>query len=72
LPDTKIQHAGCETWLPKRNPIPQSQARAGKDVGKRGKNFSKIESKAAKKYGSKEAGKRVAGAALAKLRAKKK
>ena len=47
-------------------------ARAGKDVGKRGKNFSKIESKAAKRYGSKEAGKRVAGAALAKLPAKKK
>ena len=69
--DAKIRNAGCETWLPKRNPSAKS-ARAGKDVGKRGKNFSKIESKAAKKYGSKEAGKRVAGAALAKLRAKKK
>jgi len=47
-------------------------ARAGKDIGKPGKNFSKIEEKAAKRYGSKAAGKRVAGAALAKLRAKKK
>ena len=56
---------------PKKKSYSAKSARAGKDVGKRGKNFSKIESKAAKKYGSKEAGKRVAGAA-AKLRAKKK
>lgn len=45
-------------------------ARAGKDIGKPGKNFSKIEAKAAKQYGSKAAGKRVAGAVLAKQRAK--
>jgi hypothetical protein len=57
---------------PKKKSYSAKSARAGKDVGKRGKNFSKIESKAAKKYGSKGAGKRVAGAALAKLRAKKK
>ncbi len=43
----------------------------GKDIGKPGKNFSKISSKAAKEYGSKEAGERVAGAVLAKLRKKK-
>lgn len=43
-------------------------ARAGKDIGKPGKNFEKIASSAAKKYGSEEAGKRVAGAVLAKLR----
>lgn len=43
-------------------------ARKGKDLGKKGKNFSKIANKAAKKYGSKAAGKRVAGAILAKLR----
>jgi hypothetical protein len=47
-------------------------ARAVKDIGKRGKNFGKIEAKAGKKYGSKAAGKRVAGAVLAKQRAKKK
>ena len=57
---------------PKKKSYSAKSARAGKDVGKRGKNFSKIESKAATRYGSKEAGKRVAGAALAKLRAKKK
>jgi hypothetical protein len=46
-------------------------ARKGKDIGKPGKNFAKIESKAAKEYGSKAAGERVAGAVLAKIRAKK-
>lgn len=46
------------------------RARAGKDLGKPGKNFHKIEEKAAKEYGSEEAGKRVAGAVLAKLRGK--
>jgi hypothetical protein len=43
-------------------------ARAGKDIGKPGKNFAKIAAKAGKKYGSVAAGKRVAGAVLAKLR----
>ena len=46
-------------------------ARAGKDIGKPGKNFSKIAASAGKKYGSAAAGKRVAGAVLAKLRAKR-
>jgi hypothetical protein len=45
-------------------------ARAGKDIGKPGKNFAKIAKGAAERYGSKEAGERVAGAVLAKLRAK--
>ena len=45
-------------------------ARAGKDIGKPGKNFAKIAKKAGEKYGSAEAGKRVAGSILAKLRAK--
>jgi len=40
------------------------KAVAGKDIGKKGKNFEKIAEKAAAKYGSKEAGKRVAGAIL--------
>jgi hypothetical protein len=48
------------------------QARKGKDIGKKGKAFAKIAASAGKKYGSKEAGKRVAGAILKKLRAKKK
>ena len=44
--------------------------RAGKDLGKPGKNFAKIADKAGKKYGSKEKGEKVAGAVLAKLRKK--
>ena len=44
------------------------KARAGKDIGKKGKNFSKISKDAAKRYGSKEAGDKVAGAILAKMR----
>jgi hypothetical protein len=45
-------------------------ARAGKDIGKPGKMFSKIAKKAGEKYGSEERGKKVAGAILAKIRAK--
>ncbi len=45
-------------------------AAAGKDIGKPGKNFNKIAAKAGKEYGSKAAGERVAGAVLAKLRAR--
>lgn len=43
---------------------------SGKQTTKTG-NFKKIASSAGKKYGSAEAGKRVAGAILAKLRAKR-
>lgn len=43
-------------------------ARAGKDIGKPGKNFAKIAADAAKRYGSKEAGQKVAGAILSKMR----
>lgn len=45
-------------------------AAAGKDIGKPGKNFAKIAASAGKKYHSAEAGKRVAGAILKKLRSK--
>jgi hypothetical protein len=44
-------------------------ARAGKDIGKPGKAFSKIAKDAGERYGSKERGERVAGAVLKKLRA---
>ncbi len=37
------------------------EAKKGKDFGKKGKNFKKVEAKAEKEYGSKEAGERVAG-----------
>ena len=45
-------------------------ASAGRDIGKPGKAFSKIAASAGKEYGSKAAGKRVAGAVLNKLRNK--
>ncbi len=45
-------------------------ARVGKDIGKPGKNFAKIAAKAGAKYGSAQAGKRVAGAILRNLRNK--
>ena len=40
------------------------KARAGKDLGKPGKNFNKVAAKAAKQYGSAAAGRRVAAAAM--------
>ena len=39
-------------------------ASAGKDIGKKGKSFDKVAAKAAKRYGSKEAGEKVAAAAM--------
>lgn len=47
------------------------KAHEGKDIGKPGKQFKKIAKGAAKKYGSKKAGEKVAGAVLAKLRKEK-
>jgi hypothetical protein len=46
------------------------KARAGRDIGKPGKNFEKIAKSAGERYGSKERGEKVAGAVLAKLRGK--
>lgn len=40
------------------------KAASGKDIGKRGKGFEKIAKAAEKKYGSKEAGEKVAAAAM--------
>ena len=45
-------------------------ARAGKDIGKPGKEFEKISQESGERYGSKERGEKVAGAVLAGLRAK--
>ena len=48
------------------------KAEKGHDFGKKGKNFNKIASKAAKEYGSKEAGDKVAGSIFWKQRGLKK
>lgn len=55
----------------KMGPLSAKAGAAGQDLGKPGKNFSKIAASAGKKYGSAAAGKKVAGAVLAKMRAKK-
>lgn len=55
---------------PRRTAMVNHAFEEGKDLGHPGKNFDKVADKAAKEYGSKEAGKRVAGAVLAKMRAK--
>ena len=47
--------------------LKEARFEKGEDVGEPGKGFSKIEKAAAKKYGSEEAGKRVAGAILKKV-----
>jgi F0F1-type ATP synthase epsilon subunit len=47
------------------------RARAGEDIGKKGKGFEAVATKAAKQYGSKEAGERVAAAAMFKQQAHK-
>lgn len=44
------------------------KARTGADMGKKGKNFSKIAAKAGKEYGSAKAGNKVAGAIFQKMR----
>lgn len=48
------------------------KASAGKDIGKPGKMFSRVSETAAIKYGSKEAGDKVAAAAMIKAHAAKK
>lgn len=46
------------------------KAHKGADMGKKGKNFSKIAHKTGSEYGSEEAGERVAGAIFQKMRRK--
>jgi len=47
------------------------KAHAGKDIGKKGKGFEKVAKAAEKQYGSKEAGEKVAAAAMWKSQAAK-
>ena len=52
------------------NSLDEARFEKGEDVGKPGKGFAKIAKSAAKQYGSKEAGQKVAGAILKKVVAK--
>lgn len=54
----------------KKKKMDEARFKKGEDVGKPGMNFAKIAKSAAKRYGSEEAGKRVAGAVLKKVLAK--
>jgi hypothetical protein len=71
--DTARDYLDAEGEMDREESIPEASysakaARAGKDIGKPGKNFSKIAKDAAERYGSKERGEKVAGAVLNKLR----
>ena len=52
------------------NQVDEARFKKGQDVGAPGMNFAKIAKSAAARYGSKEAGQRVAGAVLKKVMAK--
>jgi hypothetical protein len=49
------------------NQVYEARFKKGTDIGKKGKGFEKIAKSAAKRYGSEEAGKKVAGAILKKV-----
>jgi hypothetical protein len=59
----KATHPGKGISAGKRSATVKA-AKAGKDIGKKGKRFAEVAAKAAKRYGSAEAGKRVAAAAM--------
>ncbi len=66
----KVQMRGDQSMAEGDEDYSAKKASAGKDIGKPGKQFAKIAKGAAKKYGSEESGKKVAGAVLSKLRKK--
>jgi hypothetical protein len=59
---------GTQPMKEKEGDYSAKRARAGQDIGKPGKQFSKIAKSAGERYGSKAAGERVAGAVLKNLR----
>lgn len=61
--EEELDEAGKPGTFKERSAMAK-KARAGKDIGEKGKNFEKIAKSAAKKYGSEEAGKKVAGAVM--------
>jgi len=67
---TKTSTWGKTTKVGVKKDIEEARFEKGKDVGEKGKNFAKIAKSASKRYGSKEAGQKVAGAILKKVVAK--
>ncbi len=70
--EVKSKKPGMKMLTDKERSSLAKRAVAGKDIGKKGKMFSRVAESAALKYGSEEAGKRVAAAAMIKARASKK
>lgn len=70
--EIKSKKPGMKLLSAKERSSLAKRAVAGKDIGKAGKMFSRVAESAAAKYGSEEAGKRVAAAAMIKARASKK
>jgi hypothetical protein len=70
--EPKSKKPGMKLLTEKERSSLAKRAVAGKDIGKKGKMFSRVAESAALKYGSEEAGKRVAAAAMIKARAAKK
>lgn len=66
LPQLKDKAKEALTKLVKEE-LDEARFKKGTDIGKPGKGFEKIAKAAGKEYGSKEAGKRVAGAILNKV-----
>jgi len=64
------KHPGLKKVSKKKRTELVKRARKGEDIGKPGKRFKEVAAKAGKFYGSKEAGKRVAAAAMWKQAAK--
>ena len=71
---SKSKHEKGESKEEEKEEHKMDEARfeKGEDIGKPGKGFSKVAKAAAKQYGSKEAGQKVAGAILKKVVAKDK
>ena len=69
---SKSKHEKGESKAEEKEEHKMDEARfeKGEDIGKPGKGFAKIAKAAAKQYGSKEAGQKVAGAILKKVVAK--
>ena len=63
--ESKLEEAKPSDGLSKKKKSKiAKKASAGKDIGKKGKGFKKVAADATKRYGSKEAGEKVAAAAM--------
>jgi len=64
------KHPGLKKVPAEKRSEVVKRAKKGEDLGEPGKKFAEIAAKAAKRYGSKEAGQRVAAAVMWKKAAK--